>query len=466
MTVAATLIPPSVTPPAAPLSRGRMLLGILHNPIATLPQAVYEKGVVASPVRLGRPAVWVTDPAIVERILLGEHDAFRKSPLERRVFKGTLGDGILTSQDASWRWQRRTAAPLFRPADVAALVPIMSAEVETQLGRWRESTPGAGKPRAFGKTQAIAADMSEMTFRVISATMFKGSATADSATFWQASETSLNWVTWELAMGMAGMPEWVWHPGKWPRAKAAAALRRVCRDVLQRRRAEGLEGQTDLLARLATARDPETGALMEEEQIIDNLLTFLAAGHETTAKALTWTLYLLARAPEWQDRLRAEVRAVAGDATIEHAHIERLVLTRQVLKEAMRLYPPAPIMTRIATQGGKLGDVDVAPGSVTIIPIYAIHRHKLLWSAPDTFDPTRFTPEREKTYARAQFMPFGFGPRLCIGMNFAMLEAQALLATLVRGARFDWDGKHLPTPQSRVTLRPKEGMPLQVSLLS
>jgi cytochrome P450 len=306
--------------------------------------------------------------------------------------------------------------------------------------------------------------MSEMTFRVISATMFKGSATADSETFWRASETSLHYVTWELASGIAGLPEWVWHPGKSPRRRAAAALRRVCRDVLQRRRAEGLEGHDDLLARLATARDPETGALMDEEQIVDNLLTFLAAGHETTAKALTWTLYLLARAPQWQDRLRAEVTAVAGEERIANAHIERLLVTRQVLKEAMRLYPPAPIMTRIASQDARFGDLDVKAGTVMIIPIYAIHRHRALWTDPDTFDPMRFTPEREKSHARAQYMPFGFGPRLCIGMSFAMLEAQALLATLVRGARFAWDGRHMPTPQSRVTLRPKEGMPLQVTV--
>jgi cytochrome P450 len=458
MTTAATFVPPTVTPPAAPLPTGRMLLGILSNPIATLPQAVYEQGVVRSPLRLGRATVWVTDPVLVERILLGEHELFRKSPLERRVFKGTLGDGILTSQDASWKWQRRTAAPLFRPMDLAALVPAMAAEADTQLDRWRPCVPGSVQP--------IAEHMSEMTFRVISATMFKGSATADSETFWRASETSLNWVTWELVSGIAGLPEWVWHPGKWPRARAAAELRRVCRDLLQRRRAEGLKGHDDLLARLALARDPDTGALMDEEQVIDNLLTFLAAGHETTAKALTWTLYLLARAPEWQDRLRSEVLDVAGATKIEHAHIERLVATRQVLKEAMRLYPPAPMMTRIATADGRLGDVDIAAGTVTVLPIYAIHRHRKLWSEPDRFDPTRFSPEREKSYHRAQYMPFGFGPRLCIGMSFAMLEAQALLATLVRGARFAWDGKHVPTPQSRVTLRPKEGMPLEVTVLT
>jgi cytochrome P450 len=443
-------------PPATPLPPLKLLLRIIRNPISSIPQAVYEQGVLAGRRARGRQVVYVTDPALVERILLGQHESFRKSPLEYRIFKETLGDGILTSQDAAWKWQRRTAAPLFRPVDLAALVPAMTAEGEAQLARWLQSPAGT--------TQAIAEDMSEMTFRVISATMFAGAASHATEAFWRATDTSLEWVTWELAAGMFGVPEWVWHPGKRPRRQAAAAMRAFCRDLLARRRAEGLAGRQDLLARLALATDPETGQAMDEEQLIDNLLTFLGAGHETTAKALTWALYLLARAPEWQQRLRAEVTAVAGNAPVDHGHLDRLVLTRQVIKEAMRLYPPAPMMSRIAAAPGKLGELEIDAGTITVIPIYAIHRHRALWSEPDVFDPTRFAPEREKAHARTQFMPFGFGPRLCIGMSFAMMEAQALLATLVGGASFAWDGAWAPEPQSRVTLRPKGGMPLQVTV--
>jgi cytochrome P450 len=133
-----------------------------------------------------------------------------------------------------------------------------------------------------------------------------------------------------------------------------------------------------------------------------------------------------------------------------------------VLKEAMRLYPPAPVMTRLAGDTLTLGPETVPAGTLIVIPIYAVHRHRKLWDDPDRFDPERFAPEREAGYLRTQFMPFGFGPRTCIGGTFAMMEATAILATLVRGARFAWDGVHAPEPLSRVTLRPKGGMPLLV----
>jgi cytochrome P450 len=262
---------------------------------------------------------------------------------------------------------------------------------------------------------------------------------------------------------MLRFPPWLWYPGKFRRRRSAAKLRAATATILARRRAEGLQGD-DLLARLARAQDPETGEPMSEKQLLDNLLTFLAAGHETTAKALTWTLYLLARAPQWQDRILAEIRSVIGTGPMTAEHFERLPVTRAVLKEAMRLYPPAPVMTRVAAEDIELGGKSIKAGTLMIIPIFVVHRHRKLWEDPDRFDPERFAPEREAKLARTQFMPFGFGPRTCIGSVFALMEATAILVTLVRHARFEWDGVHAPEPVSRITLRPKGGMPLKVWL--
>ena len=430
----------------------QFLLRFVRNPLSSLPRAVYESRIVVHDN--GRNVVaWVTDPALIEEVLLGRSEEFPKTPLEKQVFEHTLGDGILTSQGASWRWQRRTAAPLFRPADLAGLVPVMTTAAEEQVQRWRQ--------RPAGSIQAIDRDMTETTFRVISATMFAGSADAEAAAILEASDKALATISWDIAAAMLRFPPWLWYPGKYRRRRAGRQLRDAVATILARRRAAGLVGD-DLLTRLAGARDPDTGNPMSDKQLVDNLMTFLAAGHETTAKALTWTLYLIARAPEWQQRIRHEVQEVAGEGPIGADHLDRLVVTRAVLDEAMRLYPPAPVMTRQVVTATRLGDQMLPAGTLVFVPIYALHRHTKLWEEPDRFDPERFMPERKAKYPRTQHMPFGFGARTCIGASFAIMEALAILATLVRRADFEWDGKHAPEPLSRVTLRPKGGMPLRV----
>jgi cytochrome P450 len=159
------------------------------------------------------------------------------------------------------------------------------------------------------------------------------------------------------------------------------------------------------------------------------------------------------------------MRAVAGGGRIGPEHLGALRITQQVLKESMRLYSPVPVMSRRAAEPIELGGHSVPDGGTIIIPIFCIHRHRQLWDDPDRFDPTRFTPEREAAHARTQFMPFGAGPRICLGSAFAMTEATVILATLVRAARFEWDGKHIPEPVSRLTLQPRGGMPLKVTML-
>ena len=451
---AAALYPPTVEAAPRPLPLRQFLFRFVKNPLSSLPRQAYEEPIVQ--YDNGRYIVaWVTGPELIEKVLLQASAQFLKTPLEKRVFQHTLGEGILTSEGTGWRWQRRIAAPLFRPADLTNLVPAMTEAAQEQVRRWR----GAGS----GTIAAIDRDMSETTFHVISATMFAGSADTDAAAIMHASERALATVSWDVAAAMLRLPPWMWYPGKFRRRRAGRDLRAAVAAVLARRRATGLVGD-DLLARLARARDPETATPMSEKQLVDNLVTFLVAGHETTAKALTWTLYLIARAPQWQDRILAEIAAVVGTGAVGADHVERLPVTRAVLKEAMRLYPPAPVMTRLASEDIELGTETVRAGTNIVIPIFAVHRHRKLWEDPDRFDPERFTPEREAKYARTQFMPFGFGPRTCIGGAFAMMEATAILATLVRAARFEWDGVHMPEPLSRVTLRPKGGMPLKVWL--
>jgi cytochrome P450 len=266
---------------------------------------------------------------------------------------------------------------------------------------------------------------------------------------------------WDILYASLRMPPWFPRPGL---VAGYEAMRDLRAEVTRLMRAQRESSAADnLLHRLVAARDPESGRGMDDEQLVDNLLTFYLAGHDTTAKALTWTLYLLARSPEWMQRVTSEVREVTRDAPVDASHIEHLRITQQVLKESMRLYPPVPMMSRQAIAGTSVEGLAIEPGMSVILPIYAIHRHRKRWDRPDDFDPMRFAPEREAAIPRYHYMPFGAGPRVCIGMSFALMEATAILATLVSQARFEPDGSEEPVPVARVTLIPKDGLRLKVA---
>jgi len=190
----------------------------------------------------------------------------------------------------------------------------------------------------------------------------------------------------------------------------------------------------------------------------------MMVGHESTAKALTWALYLLSQSDGWAECVRREVEAATGTEQIAAKHFDQLQITQQVVKEALRLYPPVPSICRYAAQDVDLGGRKITAGTLVNIPIYVLHRHRKLWDDPENFDPNRFAPANVASISRMQFLPFGAGPRTCIGSAFATIEATTVLATLIRGARFRLKPGHVPTPISRVTLGPKGGMPMQIEL--
>ena len=449
------LYPPTVPPSETPLPLNQFVLRVLRNPLLTLPKAAYEEPITILNAR-GRIWVWVSDPALVEEVVLNRAGDVEKTPVEKRVFSRLLRDGVLTADGKLWRWQRRTMAPMFRHSEILRYIPAMAEAAGEQVVRWRRSPPGA--------IQHIDGDMSATTFAIIARTMLAGGLAADADIIRRETARSLSHLSWEIAFALLRLPRWLPHPTFFQLRRSTRRLREAVSNIITRRKAQGGDDD-DLLGKLLAARDPESGEPMDHERVINNLLTLLEAGHETTSRALTWTLYLLARAPEWQNRLRREVIAVASDEPLTAEHLPNLVLTQQVLKEAMRLYPPAPFISRQLMKPIELGGESLPAGAMIMMSIYAMHRHRRLWTDPDRFDPTRFAPEREATFPRNQFMPFGAGPRICLGAAFAMAEATVVLATLLRGARFEWDGHHEPQPISRITLQPKGGMPLRVTTL-
>lgn len=447
--------PPRITPPVKPLGLPAYLLRFVRNPLEILPEPIYHQPILVERLRLGRRIewAWISDPDLIKTVLLDSRDVFPKDPVEKRVLGPLLGDSILISEGSAWRWQRKTVAPLFRHEELLRYVPAMSEAAQAMLDEWRSAPADS--------LRAIDCDVQRATFQVISDTLLTGGDAYVGDTIEQASADYLEPISWSISYALLNLPLWLPHPGKRRIRHAERRLRDAVTQLVRARRAEPCE-RNDIFTRLITAVNPETGQPMSETQLVDNLLTFLAAGNETTARALTWTLYLIAQAPEWEARMLEEINSVVPRGPITGEHIDKLQIVRQVLQESMRLYPPAPVLTRTVAQDTMLGGHRLQAGSTVVIPIYVVHRHRALWQDPDRFDPSRFAPEREKRYSRYQYMPFGAGPRICVGGAFAMIEAVAMLAMFVRGATFTAKPGHTPVPVSRVTLQPKGGMPMRV----
>ena len=218
---------------------------------------------------------------------------------------------------------------------------------------------------------------------------------------------------------------------------------------------------SDLVARLIEARDPETDEPLTDTVIHDNLVTFIGAGHETTANALTWTLFLLSQFPDAGARVGAEARRITGVPTADD--LARLDDTRMILDEAMRLYPPVPFMSRGVVAPDRLGEIEVTPAIRVIIAPWVLHRHRKLWPDADLFSPQRFAPEHRAKVPRFAYLPFGAGPRICVGMTFAMQEALLALAMIARRFRATLVEGSQVMPFARMTLRPLNGLPMRIS---
>lgn len=449
----ATFTPPGVIPPDQPLPYFHALWKLMDNPIEAWPKAVYEEPwYLRGDER--QTFLYASDPSMLKDILLDEVDAFPKDWMFDRVTKPALGEGLLTAKGDHWRWQRRAAAPGFRPDNVAAMTPVMVAAAEAALARWRD--------RGEGARLDISTEMTGVTFQVILDTMLSGGEGIDVAAAARMITDYLETLGKITPADLLQWPTWT-RVALAPRGhRAMVALKAMVDKMVARRRKEAPRG--DLVDLLMQAEDPETGRRMDDVLLRDNLLTFIGAGHETTALALTWSLYLLGAHPPTAARVRAEIAEVAGDESLTQAHVERLTFTRQVVQEAMRLYPSLPLMSRICAEDVEAGGLAVKKGTFVFIPIYAIHRHRLLWRDPDVFDPDRFGPEESAGRHRFAYLPFGAGPRVCIGQTFAMIEAVAILATLVRGAVLEPDPGHKIRPVMRVSMRPQGGMPMTLRL--
>lgn len=445
--VESPLLPSRVEPPERSLSTLRYLATVIRNPLKVWPAAIYREPLVVEHF-LGRPALFVMDPDLVRSVLVDDAGSFIKADLMQRLLAPAIGSGILTSDGALWRRQRRIAAPIFRPSEVARYVPSMLAVARRETDRLVQL--------ADGRPVVLAEEMMRSTFAVIAESILPGAARLDVPKFSAAMTDFVGTSGWVIALSQLGLPAGTPYPGRRRTMAARNYLRRVTADIVAERRRGG-ERRQDLVQALIDARDGETGEAFGDGEIVDNLLTFISAGYETTALALTWSLYLLANHPAVEEKVLEEIATATGPDGLTADAVEGLSFTRQVVSEALRLYPPAPALLRSANRRVDIGGVNLGRETLIFVPIYAIHRHHRLWHEPDRFDPDRFTPEAIKARHRYAWIPFGGGPRVCIGMGFALMEATAILATLLPRLRFK-AAAAAPVPVGKITLRPHDGM--------
>lgn len=387
-------------------------------------------------------------PDAVQRVLLDNAANYEKPRLVKRLLMPTIGRGLLSSDGALWRDQRKIVAASFTPPAVDSLVPVFGTVARRTAEGW---TPGV---------QDVAAAATQATMEVISAALFSGDPRLTSREAMIHIASALEGVSEARLQVLIGLPLVPMSPRGWRARRGQLYLRRTLGALVSERGPGDPNG--DFLARMIHALRERFEPAEATELAIDNAATFYLAGHETTANTVSWTLYLLSEQPELQAEVSAEARAALA-VGVDSALPDRLPLLRRGVEESLRLYPAAPRFDREAVAADRLGEVDIRPGDLVSIWPWLIHRHVKLWDDPDRFDPDRFLPEARAGRHRFQYIPFGAGPRTCVGARFAMAEGLTILASWLAQWRFEPAPGRLVRTSGAVTLRPAGGLPLILS---
>jgi len=416
---------------------------------------MFDEPIVISRSLLGRVA-FVNDPGAVRRVLVENVANYPKTSLEKRFFTAIFGAGLLGTDGELWRRHRRIMAPSFDPRSVAAYGPAVSAAAQAFVERWKALPPAA----AVDMTE----EMTDLTLRIISLTMF---STDD--------QPALDAINRSLRGGADAIGDVnlldllpVTGPARMRRrerdvVRLFAPLDELVGRLMAERQAAGGAAPPDLLTRLMAAADDQTGAKMTAREVRDEVVTIFMAGHETTAMTMDWIWYLLSQHPGDSARLHEELDRVLAGRPAGQDDLPSLPLARRTVEEAMRLYPAAPALSsRIALEADTLCGRPIAKGTNVAILPWVLHRHRALWDDPERFDPDRFLPARSVGRQRFAFLPFGAGPRVCIGQVLAMNEAVLILATLAQHFSPALAPDTRVALRANITLRPKH--PLKMLL--
>jgi cytochrome P450 len=388
-------------------------------------------------------------PDHIRHVLLDNAPNYTKNTRGFQKLRGMFGNGLLTSEGELWKRQRRIANPAFHRQRVARFADrVVRCAVEML-----ESWPARIAP---GAPFDVSAEMRALALRIIGFTMLSTDVASSASTVRHAIDDVFE-ITIRRTQNVFGLPDWVPTAENRRYSEARRALDSIVQEIIAQRRTATDPGE-DLLAMLMGARDPEDGQAMSDVQLRDEVMTVFLAGHETTANTLTFTLYLLSLHPEVARRLHDEVRAVVGDRPPCFEDLEQLVYTARVVKEAMRLLPPVPIIARTVVADDVIGGYRIPGGTWVCSSPFLSHRDPRFWPNPEGFDPDRFLPEAASERPRHAYFPFGMGPHMCIGESFAMMEACLILAAVMQCFRLELVSGRPVQLDPKVTLRPKGGL--------
>ena len=442
--------PPAPARPTKPLGFMGFVLTMARNPLAIWGVGAFREPIITTEW-LGVPTVIISDPGAIRHVLVDNAKNYGMQPLRQRVLRPILRDGLLTAEGELWRRTRKSLASIFSPRNVAPLGDVM-------LKRSQQFADGlAGHS---GEVVDVAEQMTLLTFDILQATLFSGDLAGEPKSFATAANNLLKTMGRVDPMDVLDAPAFVPRLTRVQGARSLRYFRRLIADTIARRRAvldaSPEAAPRDLLTLLLEAEG------LSRSEVEDNIITFIGAGHETTARALGWSLYLLSQAPEVRERLETEIDAHNFGDSDPYSWPDKLPMTRAVLEEAMRLYPPAPSLNRQALDDDEVDGVKIAKGATVLVMPWILHRHQKLWDRPDAFVPERFLPGARESIERYQYLPFGAGPRVCIGQYFAMQEAVVALACLCRRLRYEFAADEPPHPVQKITVQPEGGLKMRV----
>ena len=454
-------VPPAPLPRTVPPSRLEIIRTVFRNPLELWGEPSYTLPWIRTNF-FGQRTLIVNDPGLIKYVLVDNANNYRMSDIRQLVLRPILRDGLLTAEGLVWKRSRKAVAPVFTPRHAKGFADQMLRQSEDYARKYAD----VGEA---GTIFDISTDMTELTFAILSDTLFSGDIVTSSGHFADDVNELLHRMGRIDPMDLLRAPSWVPRVTRIGGHKVLEKFRTIVRETMDARLAR-MEADRDTTPEdfLTLLLDQAKSGGLTNAEIEDNILTFIGAGHETTARALAWTLYCVANTPHIRDAMEEEIDRVLATGAEPVKWLDLMPYTRAAFEEALRLYPPAPSINRAAIAddrwtNAKGETVDIEAGVTVLIMPWTLHRHELYWEKPRAYMPERFLPENRGKISRFQFLPFGAGPRVCIGATFALQEAVIALAVMMHRFRFDMTDETNPWPVQKLTTQPQNGLPMRVT---